>query len=1005
MHPPQMQDSPRPTLSESEVSRVLLEEYGFRVTAQSTLGGEIDQNVWVRTDRADEFLLKVTSGQIDEGLRWQQAVLDHIESSAPDIPAPRVVPSRSGAALVPLDLGERSFVVRLLTWLPGKMFAEIGQPPAYLLADLGRLAARLTQALGSLPGALPGHTHHWDVRRSGEAVDGALPFVQDEDDRRAVTTLMTAFDRALPLLDCLPSGVIHQDLNDFNVLAAPDGRGRLAISGVLDFNDSLVTVRVAELAVAVAYAMLRQDDPLEAAAAVVEGFHSVVPLTEAEISVVFPLAAARLCVNATTWMRRTTEFHHPYGHERMRHTWPTLRQVATISPVLAEDRFRIACGLGRPRFDPQEQTTMTPVQSRPAFSAELPLRELDLGPDGDFFDDLSWDEPQQVVAGLDEVLGTGRGSRGYTRHLAPSMLYAARREPGAADAPTVQIGVILLARVGEVVQSILDGEVVRADVGGPLVLRHRRGAASGGENFWTCWWGVDPVVPVGSDVAGGDRLGLVVPPPDDRGLGPAVQVQVLLAEGLVAAPPPLRVRPAEVEDWARVTADPGPVLGLPARSGRHLDAEAVVALRDERLARSQRAYYRRPPKFVRGRGVWLYDEYGRGYLDSLNNVTHVGHAEPRISAAAARQWKKLNTNSRFLYEGIATYAERLVATLPPPLEVVFLVCTGSEANDLALRMARQVTGRADAMVIDGAYHGNTAAVMGISPNRYKGPGGRGAPPTTHEVPRPDVYRGEFGSGDPDAGRRYADQVQAVARQLVAEGRPPGVFIAESLMGTAGNIVFPDGYLAGAFTAAREAGALCISDEVQVGVGRLGSHFWGFEVQGVVPDIVTMGKPLGNGHPMAAVVTTREIADAFDDGVKYFNTFGGNPVSCAIGTTVLDIVQQDGLQAHAASVGKYFLTQLEELGSRHQLIGDVRGKGLYLGIELVRDRDTKEPATPEALRISELMKDRGVVVYPTGVLDNVLKLKPPMVFDREHVDLFVATLDGVLAAHADGGGPG
>jgi 4-aminobutyrate aminotransferase-like enzyme/Ser/Thr protein kinase RdoA (MazF antagonist) len=1001
MHRQAMEEASRLTLSESEVSRLLIEEYGLRVTAQARMGGEVDQNVWVRTEQAGEFLFKATSGQIDDSLRWQQTVLDHLESSAPDIPAPRMVPSRSGSALLPLDVGGRPFVVRLLTWLPGKMFAELRQPPAYLLTELGRLAARLTQALGTLPGALPGHTHHWDVRRSREAVDGALPFVGGEDDRRAVTELMDAFDSVLPVLDRLPSGVIHQDLNDFNVLAMPDARGRLTISGVLDFNDSLVTVRIAELAVAVAYAMLRQDDPLEAAASVVAGFHSVVPLTEAELSVVFPLAAARLCVNATTWTRRTTESHHPYGHDRMRHTWPALREVATISPVLAEERFRAACGLGGSRSGPQEWTTMLREQPAQVFSSPSTWRELDLGPDGDFFDDRSWDDPRQVAAGVDEVLGAERTFRGYTRHLSPSMLYSARRGTGAEDAATVQVGVGVLARAGEDVQSPLPGDVVRADDGGPLVLRHRSDAPSGGPDFWTCWWGVEPAVAVGAAVAAAERLGVVAPPVEDRGLGPTVHVQVLMAERLVADPPLVRARPAEAKGWAQVTADGGPLLGLPADDARHLDAEAVVALRDERLARSQRAYYQQPPKLVRGRGVWLYDEYGRGYLDSLNNVTHVGHAEPRISAAAARQMKKLNTNSRFLYEGIATYAERLVSTLPAPLEVVFLVCTGSEANDLALRMARQITGRPDAVVIDGAYHGNTAAVMGISPNRYKGPGGRGAPPTTHEVPRPDVYRGEHGRDDPGAGQKYARQVESVVRRLVAEGRPPGVFIAESLMGTAGNIVFPEGYLAGAFAAARDAGALCISDEVQVGVGRLGSHFWGFQVQGVVPDIVTMGKPLGNGHPMAAVVTTREIADAFDDGVKYFNTFGGNPVSCAIGTTVLDIVQQDGLQAHAAAVGEYFLEQLRELGSRHQLIGDVRGQGLYLGIELVRNRDTKEPAKPEALRISELMKDRGVIVYPTGAYDNVLKLKPPMVFDRRHVDLFVATLDGVLTAHPDG----
>jgi 4-aminobutyrate aminotransferase-like enzyme len=398
---------------------------------------------------------------------------------------------------------------------------------------------------------------------------------------------------------------------------------------------------------------------------------------------------------------------------------------------------------------------------------------------------------------------------------------------------------------------------------------------------------------------------------------------------------------------------------------------------------------------VRGQGVWLYDENGLGYLDAINNVTHVGHSNPRVIEALTRQARRLNTNSRFVYDGFARFAQRLVATLPDHLEVVFLVCTGSEANDLALRIARQVTGREDVMVIDGAYHGNTTAVTNISPNRYQGPGGAGAPPTTHEVMRPDRYRGPYGYDCADAGARYADDVRATAQRLVAQGRPPAALIAESLQGTAGTTVFPDGYLAAAFAYAKQVGALCISDEVQVGFGRTGDSFWCFEAQGAVPDIVTMGKPIGNGHPLAAVVTTREIAATFDTGMKYFNTFGGNPVSCEVGLAVLDEIESLGLQRRAAEVGAYFLTSLQGLMDRHPLIGDVRGRGLYLGVELVRDRATLEPATHEAYLIAERMKDEGVIVYPTGGYDNVLKLKPPMVFDRSHADLFVDTLDAVL----------
>ena len=991
-------DAGRRILSRADVERVVRNQYGFTVAEQKRLGGEVDQNVWVRTDNGRQFLLKASAGGVGDDLRWQQTVLEHLERGAPDIPVPRLIPSESRAAVVVVDIAGHPFVVRLLTWLPGEMLAELEELPEYLLFDLGQVAARLTLSLASLPADALTHTHHWDIRNSRKAVNDALSFVRDDADRRCVVDLMDHFDRVRPKLESLPSGVTHHDLNDFNVLALEDEHGRLTISGVLDVNDALFTVRVAEPAIAVAYAMLRRDEPLRAASAVIAGFHSVAPLTEDEIAVVFPLASARLCVNATTWTRRTSESHHPYGHERMRHTWPTLRRIAQIPPARAEQSLRAACGFDRRTSSTSDEKMISQGTHGSVFPGGTGLEEIDLSSSGDFFDDRSWTDPHQVAAGVQELLGERTTVRGFTRHLSTTMLYAEQRQPEARDAVTVQIGVGLLAREGEPVQTPIEGQVLRADGEGPLVLRHGGAGQAQGEVFWTCWWGVEPTVEVGSSVAVDAVLGAVTSPSDDRGLGPIVQVQLLLAETLVPDPPPVRVRPAEVKKWESLTADPARILGLPRSRtvGEPLGGEAVMTLRDRRLARSQRAYYRQPPNLVRGRGVWLYDEYGRAYLDAINNVTHVGHAEPRVTAAVSRQLKKLNTNSRFLYEGIARYAERLVATLPEPLEVVFLVCTGSEANDLALRMARQVTGRSDVVVIDGAYHGNTAAVMGVSPNRYKGPGGRGAPPTTHEVVRPDVYRGSYGRNDPEAGPKYAADVADVVNRLDAAGRPPGAFIAESLMGTAGNIVFPGGYLQGAFQAVREVGALCISDEVQVGFGRLGSHFWGFEAQGVVPDIVTMGKPIGNGHPMAAVVTTREIADAFDDGVKYFNTFGGNPVSCAVGMTVLDIVQEDGLQAHARDVGGYFLEALQQVRTKHELIGDVRGHGMYLGIELVRDRDTKEPAAAEAMNVSELMKDHGVIVYPTGAYDNVLKLKPPMIFDRTHVDLFVSTLDDVLS---------
>jgi 4-aminobutyrate aminotransferase-like enzyme/Ser/Thr protein kinase RdoA (MazF antagonist) len=942
----------------SEIHTVLREHYGLDVAQQEVLGGESDHNVRIVTGDGHEFLLKASTGSIDDvSLRWQTDVLAHLADRVPELPVSRLVPARDGTYLVALD----RHVLRLLTWQPGTLLASIEHHPTALLTELGEVAGRLTRALADLPVRDGVRPHHWDVRNARTAVEDGIGFVPDERDRRRCEQVLTWFDRCAPALDDLPMGVVHHDMNDFNVLALPDGEGGLRISGVLDVGDALYTVRVAEVAIAVAYAMLRKEDPLAAAVAVVSGFHSVLPLSAEEIAVVFPLAAARLCVNATTWTRRTSIMDSQYGRARMRYTWPALTRIVGINPALAEAALLAACG-----FE-------TPAAPEPPAGAAVmpgPYTELDLTPGSDLYDGLDWTDPRALARAIADQRGEGFG---FTRHLSPSLRWAEQRSAAAA---TAQLGVGLFADGGEELRTPLAAEVER--VAEPLVLRH--------QEFWTCWWGVRPAVVVDARLEAGAVLGTA---------GPEVQVQVVTSARLAAEPPPRKVRTRDVPLWSRLCPDPAPLLGLEPAAASRMDVHDVVSLRERRFGRSQRAYYRRPMNLVRGRGVWLYDEDGLGYLDAINNVTHVGHAEPRVSAAAAAQMNKLNTNSRFVYEGIAAYAERLCATLPAPLEVAFLVCTGSEANDLALRIARQVTGRTDMLVIDGAYHGNTTAVTGISPNRYKGPGGAGAPPTTHEVLRPDRYRGPFGYDDRDAGPHYAADVAATLARLSAEGRPPAGFIAESLMGTAGNIILPDGYLREAFAAVRAAGGLCISDEVQVGVGRLGGAFWGFEPQGVVPDIVTMGKPLGNGHPIAAVVTTREIADAFDTGMKYFNTFGGNPVSCAIGQQVLEIVQRDGLQARAAEIGEYFLDVLTRLKDRHELIGDVRGQGLYLGVELVRDRASKEPAAAEALAISEAMKDRGVIAYPNGVHDNVLKIKPPMVFGREHVDLFAEALDAVL----------
>jgi 4-aminobutyrate aminotransferase-like enzyme/Ser/Thr protein kinase RdoA (MazF antagonist) len=424
--------------------------------------------------------------------------------------------------------------------------------------------------------------------------------------------------------------------------------------------------------------------------------------------------------------------------------------------------------------------------------------------------------------------------------------------------------------------------------------------------------------------------------------------------------------------------------------GGECTGKDLLDRRKEHLGPSLSLSYKSPLHIVAGSRQYLYDSSGQRYLDCVNNVAHIGHSHPRVVEAASKQMAILNTNTRYLHEHLVNYIERLSGTLPDPLRVVFLTCSGSEANELALRLARAHTHGDEVIVVDAAYHGNTNALIDLSPYKFDGSGGCGCPPHVHKVVMPDVYRGGY-RGE-DAGARYAAHV----REAVQQSRQLAAFFCESALSCGGQIVLPPGYLREAYAAVRDAGGVCVADEVQTGFGRAGSHFWAFETQGVVPDIVTMGKPIGNGHPLGAVVTTAEIARSFANGMEYFNTFGGNPVSCAVGLAVLDVIRDEELQRNALEVGEYLKNGLCQLQSKHPLIGDVRGLGLFIGIEFVRDRETLEPAAAEAAAIVDNMKERGILLSTDGPLHNVIKIKPPIVFSTADADTLITNIAAVLS---------
>eukprot|EP01097_Dermamoeba_algensis_P010602 TRINITY_DN78_c0_g4_i1.p1 TRINITY_DN78_c0_g4~~TRINITY_DN78_c0_g4_i1.p1 ORF type:complete len:826 (+),score=219.68 TRINITY_DN78_c0_g4_i1:100-2577(+) len=402
-----------------------------------------------------------------------------------------------------------------------------------------------------------------------------------------------------------------------------------------------------------------------------------------------------------------------------------------------------------------------------------------------------------------------------------------------------------------------------------------------------------------------------------------------------------------------------------------------------------------PLHIVRGEGQYLFDKEGRRYLDCVNNVTHIGHCHPRVVEAASQQLAKLNTNTRYLHENIVEYAKKLGKTLPGDLKVVYFVCSGSEANELALRLARTYTKKKDIIVVDTAYHGHTTSLIDISPYKYEGPGGFPKKKFVHKVDAPDTFRGKFRKGEERAGEKYAEQVKEAIESAKQNGREIAAFICESILGCAGQMVLPENYLKDVYSYVRAAGGVCIADEVQTGFGRVGTHFWAFETQDVIPDIVTMGKPIGNGFPLAAVVTTPEIAKAFNNGMEYFNTFGGNPVSCAVGLAVLDVIEKEKLMENALKVGNVLLSRLEKLKDKYDILADVRGLGLFLGVEFVRDRKTLEPADEEASFLVNRMRENGILASTDGKYHNAIKFKPPMCFSLDDAERFITEFENAL----------
>lgn len=982
------------------------------------LPGDVETNVRITGSPAGDVVLRLfTSGQGPEAIRFRHRMIEHAAArdAALGERLPRPLTTGTGDTVARVSCGGVELSASAEAWIEGRLWSRVRPQSRALLREIGATLGALDVALEGFedeqpPAALPPGEPSWRLADARAEVEARIGAVQASSDRRGLLEpiLRRVRDHVEPRLAELPVGFVHQDANENNVIVR-DAPGGQSVAGLIDFGDATRTWLVAEPAIAAAYAAFGKRDPLTAMGHVVAGYHGARPLTAVEFEVLFDLARLRLAASVAISASRAAaagDAVQDYHLVSQGPAWAALEALAGVHPRFASMTFRAMAG-----EDPSPRTARFAAWARsrafaPVLDAPLgdaPRVDLSVGspflvgPGGVDLPMESWGaevERLRASAGAPAVIG----HHGEARQLyAGSEAFAEPREDG--DEPrTVHIGVDLFAPAGTEVRAPLDGAILSVqrndapfDYGPTVILEH---APEGADVFWTLHGHLDGEVlgrlSPGDRVAAGEAFARLGAEHENGGWPPHLHLQVILDRLDLRGDFPGVAAPSRRDVWMAISPDPAPLLGLDSCAAPGAPAEELLAARRAHFCSSMSISYREPLHMVKGRGAVLIDGLGRRFLDAVNNVPHVGHCHPRVVRAGQAQMGLLNTNTRYLSEGIVAYAEALRATLPPHLEVIYFVSSGSEANEVALRLARAATnGRRDVLVQERGYHGHTGNTVASSHYKFAGPGGFTPPESVHVVPLADPFRGLHRG--PDSGPAYVAEVRAVLERMASDGRAPACLLAEAIIGCGGQVVPPAGYLAGAFDAVRDHGGVAIADEVQVGFGRVGTHMWAFQEQGARPDIVTMGKPIGNGHPMAAVATTRAIADAFAGGMEFFATFGGNNVSAAIGRAVLDVIEDEGLMDNARARGQQFFAGLSEAAERFPFVGDVRGRGLYLGVDLVRDPGTREPWGEAAEYVANRMRERGILISTDGPCHNVLKIKPPITFGEQEMERLVGAL--------------
>jgi 4-aminobutyrate aminotransferase-like enzyme/Ser/Thr protein kinase RdoA (MazF antagonist) len=974
------------------------------------LDGEYDLNFLAIGK--NEYVLKVMRIGCDPGfIDMQCRAFDHIRANAPDVPVPAIIETISDELFtsVPDENGAQR-IIWLMQKMPGKTYANWRPHGADLLSDVGKNVGAMDKALSDFEHPSLQRTFKWDLKKS-LWISGEMSAILDPERRALLCAIVQEFVNSKESLDALPSVAIHNDVNDYNILVDGKLGSPARVSGLIDLGDMCANPRVCDLAITGAYMVLDHPTPEAALCALVAGYHSVYPLSTKEIDLLWPLLRMRLAVSVVNSTLMASENpDDPYVVISQRPAWDFL-QGNRVNGELIGARLRAACYL--PVIDHSDEITSWINGERGNFApvlgfdlSDAPMRslsvEMSTTPINPF--DITANEAATIG---EQGVPDDSAWLGY--YGEPRLIYTDKAfrngDWKASDRRTVHLGIDGFAPAGTTVHTPLDATVLHIDIrkghldyGGMVVLRHETPDRL---TFFTMYGHLDPEsisgLEVGQNLPKGYAVARLGDPTVNGGWNPHIHFQLALSTLGMGHDWPGVANPDEMFFWRKYCPNPAALMNLADEKTafQPVDKNEVHQGRLDKFGKNLSLTYSAPVMFLRGWKHHLFDEWGRVYLDCYNNVPHVGHAHPRIQAVAADQLKRMNSNTRYLHPAQVAFADKILEKLPDLLSVCYFVNSGTEANELALRLARAHTGGKDMITPNHGYHGNTTGAISISAYKFNAKGGIGQPDWVQVVDVADDCRGRFQRDDPERAQKYAALVGVAINEIEARGATLAGFIAETFPSVAGQIIPPQGYLADVYQRIRAAGGVCIADEVQTGLGRLGDYYFGFEQQDVVPDIVVMGKPIGNGHPLGVLVTTREIADSFAEGPEYFSTFGGSTLSCRMGKEVLDIVDDENLMENARVMGNALMDGLRKLQGKYDIVGDVRGYGLFIGLELIESKSTKVAGTRLADYVKNRMRENRVLLGSEGPFDNILKIRPPLTIDQDGVEMILSVLDKVL----------